>query len=251
MNSVEKVLWILNRLGDEPFEMTLTEIANEMNTVKSGAHKILSVMTKQGFILQEPGSKKYSIGPALYRLGNIYSNQVGIWEIAKPILIQVSEITQETVSIGIREGDTAILAYKIDSPLPVRHVENVGTKFPMNSSAIGKVLAAYHNFDRVTELLNSMTFIKLTQNTIVNHDAILEEYQVIRRQGYAIADEERFLDSFGIAVPIKDKNENVWSCISITAPKSRLTPDKLDRWIYLLKDKAEIISNFVIQSCNT
>ena len=88
----------------------------------------------------------------MYRLGNVYNNRVGFWEIAKPIIMQVAEVTHETVSIGIREGDNAFLAYKIDSPLPVRYFEDIGTQFPMNASAVGKVLAAYHDTERVKEL---------------------------------------------------------------------------------------------------
>ena len=242
MNSIEKVLWILNRLGEEPYEMNLTTLANEMNTVKSGVHKTLGIMMKQGFIIQNPETKKYSIGPALYRLGKVYNNRVGIWEIAKPIIKEVAEITHETVSIGIREGDTAILAYKIDSPMPVRYVEDIGTKFPMNGSAIGKVLAAYHDTERVNELLNSATFIKHTPNSIIDPEAILQEYQKIREQGYAISNEERFVESFGMAVPIMNDNKNVWSCLCITGPKARFTPEKINSWVQLLKSKANEIS---------
>lgn len=247
MNSTEKVLWILNRLADEPYEMNLTSLANEMNTVKSGVYKILAVMITHGFILQNHETKKYSIGPALFRLGNVYNNRVGIWGMAKPVLMEIAEVTQEEVSIGIREGDTAILAYKIDSPLPVRHVEDVGTKFPMNASSIGKVLAAYYDRDKAESLLNSITFEKLTENTLVDPDDILQEYKKIREQGYAIADEERFQDSFGLAVPIFTGNV-VFSCISITGPKSRISQDKIDNWITLLKTKADIIAGLLTQS---
>ncbi|GAB6158148.1 DNA-binding transcriptional regulator KdgR [Desulfotomaculum varum] len=245
MNSIEKVLWILNRLGEEPYEMNLTALANEMNAVKSGVHKTLGIMMKQGFIIQDPETKKYSIGPTVYRLGNVYSKRVGIWKIAKPIIMQVAEVTHETVSIGIREGDTAFLAYKIDSPLPVRYVEEIGTQFPMNASAIGKVLAAYQDSERVKELLKSKTFEKYTPNTIVEPDEILQEYQKIREQGYAISDEERFLESFGIAVPIIKGNNDVWSCLCITGPKARFTPDKVNNWIELLKNKANEISSIL------
>ncbi|MCG8401704.1 MAG: IclR family transcriptional regulator [Firmicutes bacterium] len=246
MNSAEKVLWILDRLGEEPYEINLTALAKEMNTVKSGVYKILSIMVTHGFVVQNPETKKYSIGPALYRLGNVYNNRVGIWEIAKPIIIQVAEITQETVSIGIREGDTAILAYRVDSPLPVRHVENIGTKFPINASAIGKVLAAYYDDARIKELLSSSTFKKHTPNTLVDIKSILQEYQKIRENCYAISDEERFSESFGIAVPIMDNNENVWSCLCITGPKMRFTPDKVDSWVQLLKNKAKEISHLLV-----
>ncbi|SHK85610.1 IclR family transcriptional regulator [Desulforamulus aeronauticus] len=242
MNSIEKVLWILNRLGEEPYELNLTTLANEMNTVKSGVHKTLGIMMKQGFIIQNPETKKYSVGPALYRLGKVYDNRVGIWGITKPIIMEVAEITQETISIGIREGDHAILAYKIDSTLPVRYVEDIGIKYPMNGSAIGKVLAAYHDTERVKELLNATKFIKHTPNSIVEPEAILQEYQKIRDQGYAISDEERFLESFGIAVPIMNDHKNVWSCLCITGPKVRFTSEKINSWIQLLKSKANEIS---------
>lgn len=46
-------------------------------------------------MVQKQSTKKYSVGPALYRLGSVYSERKGIWDIASPVLKAISKITIE------------------------------------------------------------------------------------------------------------------------------------------------------------
>ncbi len=113
LNSIEKVLWLIKRLGEPPYEMGLTELSREMGYGKSGVYKILSVLMAEKFVSQNPDNKRYYLGHILYRLGNVYIEQKRIWEVVEPIMREIVKITGETVSIGIREGDDTILAHFI------------------------------------------------------------------------------------------------------------------------------------------
>ncbi|MFZ5969826.1 MAG: IclR family transcriptional regulator [Bacillota bacterium] len=242
MNSTEKVLWVLKRLGEHPFEMGLTDLAREMGYEKSGIYKILNMMVKDGFIVQNSNTKKYFLGPALYRLGIVYSEQKGIWELAKPVMKEIVEITQETVTLGIREGMDAILAYKLESTHEIRLHGKVGKKYPINAGSMGKVLAAYHDPKLIQEYLKHHTLEKKTDNTIIDKEKLLEEYALIRQQGYATSNEENTVGGFGIAAPIYDKEGSVWTCLCLAGPKSRFTDENIKSWVSLVIDGAREIS---------
>lgn len=243
MNSTEKVIWLLKRLGEPPFELGVSELAQEMGYDRSGIYKILQYLVDGGMIIQSKSTKKYSVGPALYRLGAVYSERKGIGDIANPVMKAISKITEETVSIGIREGDDAILAYKIEGPHVIRLEDRVGRKFPLNAGAIGKVLAAYHDERRIKKLLDETELIKHTEKTIIDVEELLMEYEKIRRNGYATSNGENREGSYGISAPIYNKNGTVWACLCVAGPKYRFTDVKIKNWVNLVMDGANEISH--------
>lgn len=242
MNSTEKVLWILNRLGQPPYEIGLIELAKERGFGKSGIYKILSILVREGFVCQNPETKKYHLGPVLYSLGNVYFNQKGFLEIAKPVMQSINQITCETVSLGILEGDKAVLAYTIVSPYSVKVQNTVGKIFPINAGSTGKLLTAYLEPEKIKELLEKSVLEKRTPYTIVDKERLWKEYEKIRSQGYAISDEENTLGGYAVSAPIRDKSGKVFACLTIALPKSRLTPEKKVEYIELICRGAEEIS---------
>lgn len=242
INSTEKIIWLLNRLGEPPNEMGLTELSKEMGFSKSGVYKILSKLVEEGFVVQNISNKKYTLGPALLRLGSIYTEQKRIYDLSQPIMKAISDMTKETVSIGIREGNDAILAYKIESPKAIRLYRKIGVKFPMYAGAIGKLLAAYHDPEIVNQLLESKDLKKITSTTITDPKKILLEYEKIRSNGYAHSNGEGSAGTFGISAPIFDKDGNVWSCLCIAGPREDFTDRKIKSWTQILVNGALEIS---------
>ena len=59
MTRVEKVLWILKRLGEAPYELGVTELAREMGHGKSGIYKILLTLVEEGFVVKNDNNKEY------------------------------------------------------------------------------------------------------------------------------------------------------------------------------------------------
>lgn len=246
MNSTEKVLWLLQRLGDPPYAMSLTTLSEELACGRSGVYKLLSSLVKDGFLVQDQENKKYSLGPALYRLGMLYSDLKGISRIAQSAMRSLAEETGETISLAVREGDDAILLSKIESPHAIRLLGKTGQKYPLNAGAIGKLLAAYHDPQRIEKLLSETELVKITPKTITEHRKLVEEYRKIRLQGYAYSDEENTLGAFGISAPIFERPGIVSACLCIGGPKERFTPERIQNWTLFVIRSAQEISKLLI-----
>ncbi len=239
LNSTEKVIWLLKRLGDSPYELSLTQLSNEIGYPKSGIYKILLHLQKEGLIIQNRDSKKYSVGPTLFRLGALYNEIKGIAAVADPIMQKLASHTQETISLGVREQDEAIMIHKIESPHAIRLFGKLGQRYPMNAGAIGKLLAAYLDPNIISNLLSRVILEKQTQNTITDPHELLKEYAKIRQRGYAISDEEKIAGAFGIAAPVMNADNQVFATLCIAGPKERFFPSNQQQWIPLLLQAAE------------
>ncbi len=242
MNSHEKLIWILKRLGEPPYEMGVTELSREIGVSKSGIHKILKSLAEENLLVQNPSTRKYSLGPLIFRLGNVYSDSKGIWEVSHTIMDSLAKETGTAVLIGIREGDDPILAYKMGTDEKFIYQGQIGTRFPFNAGALGKLLTAFLPEDRIRSILQTRSIQRKTPYTETDPDRLMEEYRRIRRQEYAVSIEENRVGAFGMAAPIRDRHGKVWACLSLVGPRETFTPDVVDNWISLLRTGADEIS---------
>ncbi len=242
MNSAEKLVYILKRMSDPPYEMGITELSREMSTSKSAVHKIVSILVKDNLLVQNPSTRKYSLGPLAFRLGSVYSESKGIWEVSHGIMDSLAKKTGTAVLIGIREGDDPILAYKMGAGKHFIYQGQTGSRFPFNASAIGKLLTAYLPQERITEILSTRPIEKRTPYTVTDPEKLMEEYAKIRMQGYCISLQENRVGAFGLAAPIRDRHGSVWSCLSLVGSIEVFRGKAADVWLSLLQEGANEIS---------
>lgn len=242
MNSIEKITWILKRLGEPPYEMGLSELSKEMGYGRSGIFKILSVLVKENFVYQDPENRKYTLGPVLFRLGNIYKTEKNLLEIAEPVMRDLLNLVEESVGLCIREGDNAVLAHQLVSDQLLRFEGKIGTRLAPNRGAQGKLMTAYESAERIQEVLYSTKFEKRTPKTMTEPDELLEEYERIRSRGYSLSDEESFPGIRAVAAPIRNRHGKVWASIAVAGPTVRLTMKRIDEIIPLVINAAERIS---------
>ncbi len=243
MNSYEKLIRILKRFGDPPYEMGITELSREMGVSKSGIHKIIRSLVRESLLVQNPSTRKYSLGPLVFRLGNVYSDSKGIWDVSHTIMHSLADRTGASVLIGIREGDDPILAYKLGIGDKYIYQGQTGSRFPFNAGALGKLLTAFLPEDRIRRILKTRNIEKKTPYTETDPEKLMEEYWKIKKQGYAVSIEENLIGAFGMAAPIRDRHGNVWACLSLVGPKETFTPDVVDLWLSLLRNGADEISS--------
>lgn len=245
MNSYEKIIWILKRMGEIPYHLRIQELVEESGISKSGIHKILQNLKEGGFVIQDKETKKYSLGPELYRLGNVYIEKKEIYHIAYPIMKKLSEMTDKTISIGIFEDGEAILAYKIESSIKNRLIGRLGTVYPINAGGIGKVLHAYNSLDTLLQDENNMFLPKLTEYTIDNHQELLKEFLNIRRNGVVVSKEEHNKGSVGVAAPIFDHKGRVLYCICLAGSIENFSDSDIDEYKVIVKNAAKDISKIL------
>ncbi|QTX32153.1 IclR family transcriptional regulator [Aminithiophilus ramosus] len=245
MSRLDKGLQILRQLSEPPFSHSLASLASAVDMTKGGVHKVLSMLVDEAFVAQDGDSKLYRLGPALYRMGVVYANEKGLNEAALPVMELIGKLTKETVSVGIRDGDRAFLALSVESPHLIRLKRRLGVTMPPNAGAIGKLLAAYHDPQRMEAFLRSLDLAREGRGCpapFLDVDALLEEYAAIRRQGYALSLNESVADTLGLSVPVPDRMGRVWACLCIAGPRERLPLEKALAFLPVLRSGAEDIT---------
>src|SRR5688500_18133653 len=106
---------------------------------------------------------------------------------------------------------------------------SVGTRFPAYATSRGRVLLSGVPDEQLDATLSRADLRKLTARTIPSVDDLRAAIQQVRRQGYAIVDEELEIGLRSIAVPIRDAAGAVVAAVNLSAQASRSTVADLKR----------------------
>src|SRR3954447_25847145 len=98
--SVDNALRLLQLIGERQ-ALRVAEAAELLGVARSTAHRLLTALRRRGFVTQDRPNGAYRPGPALYEIGLAAVSRIDIRRVARPVLEQLREETQETVSLAL------------------------------------------------------------------------------------------------------------------------------------------------------
>ncbi|MEX0405298.1 IclR family transcriptional regulator [Aquibium sp. LZ166] len=245
-HSVVKAFGILNLFKANPGGLTLTEIAHRANLSVPTAHRFLRTLLSVGALDLAPSSR-YNIGKAIQQLATAADFGGDLQTILNGHVQQLTNILNETVHIAIRSGEMVRYVAKAESSRSLKIVTRVGTELEGYCTGVGKVLLAHLPEEKVQLYVKGGNFVKLTPNTIVSGSDLMVELEAIRRQGFALDDEEFEEGLRCLAVPIAIRG-TVVAAISTSGPSARIKDADLQRIRSELDRRASLISTEIRNS---
>jgi DNA-binding IclR family transcriptional regulator len=134
---------------------------------------------------------------------------------------RLSNISEETVALGLRFGISYLQIYEIPSKHDLRITET-GRSIPAFVGPAAKVLLSQSNDKELEKIMKVIKLEKMTENTITDKDVFLEQVREARSQGFALSYGERIPGAIGISAPIL--NYQLPSAMTILAFEYRVKP---------------------------
>ena len=218
--AVVRALDILEFLSDRK-EATFTEIHTGLGIPKSSAYHILGTLTSRGYIRFAGDSFKYLLGLRLVELGTKSSSFIDIRTEALPLLRELAAKTNETCNLGILDGTEGIYIAKLEGSQPIRLNSWEGKRFPLHCTAMGKVLLAWQDEEKWAEMLPKLKLIRNTKNTITELNKLSVHLRHVRKQGWALDDQENEDHVRCLGHPVLSFDGRVLGAISISGLATR------------------------------
>ncbi len=220
---ISKVLRILEALQGSSAGLGLKAICDRTGIHKSTAHRFLKHLERERYLIRtEAGA--YLIGPRLSQLSARGNHEATLQAVARPILWELWKSTQETVNLAVLDQGTVLYVDVIESPHEFRLSSRVGTRRSVHVTALGKALTAFLPAETRENLLSSIAFHAATPRTIGNLVQFRQELEKIRRQGYAVDDEEAVLGARCVSAPILNSDGEPIAAASVSGPITRVSP---------------------------
>ena len=146
MQSVERAFALLEALAEAgPEGMTLSNLARLLGVSKSTAYAILQTLLAGGFVADAGAgmSRRYRLGMALARLGDVVVSQIALRDVAMPVIRDLTAETGLTSRLAVLDDAHAIVIARVDAPQStVRFTANLGKREHLHCSAVGKSMLA-------------------------------------------------------------------------------------------------------------
>src|SRR4051794_12188481 len=140
-SSVDNALRLLQLIGERKV-IRVAEAAETLGVARSTAHRLLGALRRRGFVLQDKPNGAYRPGPVLNEIGLAAIGRIDIRLVARPVLEELSEQSQETVSLSLLEGGNVRFVDGVESPRSVRVGNRTGLVLPAHCTAAGKAILA-------------------------------------------------------------------------------------------------------------
>ncbi len=225
VKSVVKAFLLMEEL-DKSGEMSIGDLSERLQMDKATVHRLVNTIKDAGYINQNPDNKKYANSLKLLAMGNRAMEKTGVRHIARPFMEELSEKTGETINLGMRVGNKIIYVDKMESSSTIKVGLGIGVSVPSYCSGLGKAILAFTPADELEELLDSIVFEKFTEHSITNREHFQRELERIRKDGYAVDDEEYVDGLMCFAAPIFDFHGNPIASVSVSCPKYRYDADR-------------------------
>ena len=216
IQSVDRAIRVLTALQGAR-RMSLSELATRLKLAPSTTHGIVRTLVEHGMVVQERGSSRYQLGPAVLRLGNVYLDTLELRSKAISWAEDLARRTGLAVRTGVLLIDDVVIIHHEPRPDGSRQMPEVGIVIPVHASALGKAMLAFLPEDE-KRVLTSGGLRSMTGETLTSPDDLREQLNNVRASGIAVEQDEAVIGESALAGPIFDSSGTAVGAIGVVIP---------------------------------
>jgi DNA-binding IclR family transcriptional regulator len=213
IQSVDRAIRVLTALQGAR-RMSLSELSARLELAPSTTHGIVRTLVEHGMVVQERGSNRYQLGPAVLRLGNVYLDTLELRSKAIPWAEDLARRTGLAVRTGVLLIDDVVIIHHEPRPDGSRQMPEVGIVIPAHASALGKAMLAFTP-DDVERLLTGDELRSMTGETLTSPGDLRLTLEDVRASGIAREQDEAVLGEGAVASPVFDSWGDVVGAIGV------------------------------------
>jgi DNA-binding IclR family transcriptional regulator len=145
VNAAGRTLALLNAFIEREGPLTLADLEAETGLFKSVILRYMLSLEAEAFVRKRPDGR-YQLGVRSYQLGCKYERSLDLREEVMPMLEWLTQQTQESSSLYVKEGEERVCLLRKDSSRMLKASIPPGTRLPMDDSATAQVFRKFSAF---------------------------------------------------------------------------------------------------------
>lgn len=241
LQTVDRALEVLLSYSDRRSEWGVLELAEQFDIDKSTAQRILAALAARQFLSADPLTRRYRLGPAMWRLAAVWERTGGLGGLAQQVLEPLARDTDRTAVFAVPDGLHVRCVAAVDGAGPLRSHPLIGELYPANAGATARGYFAFLDGNTRRALISGRIFARFTELTVQDEQALEHLFVDTTRQGYAYSDGEYDYGTRALALPVMVGARPVGS-LSLGEGKFPARPDSLLDHLPRLRRAAEDLS---------
>lgn len=238
---LDRALDLLENLAENP-DIPLADLADGAGLNRATAFRHLKVLGRRGYVIQDPLTKRYSLGYRLLDLGYHARNNLELPRVAAPVMAQLRTQFNETIHLGVLMDQEVVHIAVMPSTHPLKMASEVGERALVHVSALGKCLIAWNGANAVDALMAGPGLPQVSARSIRTRSEFERELSRVRTQGFAMDDQESIDGLRCVGAPIRTAGGAAIGALSLSGPIDRVNEDRLPDMIEGVRASALEIS---------
>lgn len=241
LQSVERALRVVEVLVHESRPMSVREIAGQIGINRTTAHRLVATLCVCGWAERAPDGR-FQLSVKFLAIGHVANLQRHFLEEIRPELVRFSQLTRETVHVGVLDGTEVLHVDKIETLERVGVSSRIGTRGTVHSTSLGMALMAAHDDDTVERYIAAAGELDPPMG-LANSGRFRDLVAQTRARGFSLDDEDDSIGVRCIGVAVRGPDGAPLFAISITGPSPRFTREAALRFGPELARGAERLSH--------
>ena len=245
MTSLARGLIVIQAFTQQNPQMTISQLSIKTGLSRAAVRRCLYTLTKLGFAGAEDGSR-YSLRPRMLTLSHTYTTSNTLSTAAQPILERMSAALHESFSVATLDGEDIVYIARTQVNRVMAVDLHIGSRLPAYCTSMGRILLAYLSPEQLEQYLAKVNLVPHTTRTITSVEKLRVILRNIRRNGYAICDQEYEVGLRSLAVPVYSSSGRVVATLNLSGNAPRLSVLEMQsRYLAPLRSAATELSVFL------
>ena len=245
MMSLARGLTVVQAFTQQHQQMTISQLSVKTGLSRAAVRRCLYTLSKLGFAGTEDGSR-YSLRPRMLTLSHSFTASNSLSIAAQPILERLSSTHRESFSVATLDGEDIVYVARTTVSRVMSVDLHIGSRLPAYCTSMGRILLAHLSPDQLDAYFNKLELVAHTPRTVISEEKLRLMLRAVRRNGYALCDQEFEIGLRSLAVPIHAPSGRVVATLNLSGSAPRLsTLEMQTRFISILRSAANELSVFL------
>jgi IclR family transcriptional regulator, acetate operon repressor len=228
VRAVERALDVLAAFAPGDSELLVADLVKRVGLSRPTLYRLLHTLEKKGFVASSGEPQRFRLGPAVARLAHVWGTTLDLTAIARPLMLEASAFTGETVALFVPRGEMRVCVAEIQSAQALSFRRGVGYGERLVKGASGRAILAF------TPLAPGQ-LEAYAAGTSADLAWVREQMALTRERGYALGHNELIQGAYAVAVPFFDGAGAVAGSLGVFGPDVRLTEARVHEFGAYLK----------------
>lgn len=223
--------------------VSLQGLVDETGLPKPTLHRMLQQLEGAGLLIRQSDGRHYGTGARLRRFAESLLLNATQHGARHAVLRSLVDEIGETCNVTALSGNEVLYLDRVETSEPLRFFLHTGARVPVHCTASGKMILAHMSPAQRRKLLAHAPLAAHTARTLTDLDELEEELVRVRRDGYAVDNEEFLPGLVCVAVPVPTPSGRSNLCVAVQAPAMRLSTEGAVELLPALQRAAQAISD--------
>ena len=245
VGTLAKGLSVIRAFGKDSPAMSVSQVAKLTDMTRAAARRFLLTLHALGYV--ECDGRSYRLAAKTLELGFSFLSSHSWLSVASPLLEMLKAELGESVSLTVLESTDVVYLVRFPANRVMTLSMEVGSRRPAYCTAMGRALLGELPEAEARRILDASDLKAHTPRTVIDKEALMEEFRKARQLGYATIDQELEDGLVAVSVPLRDAKGAVLAAANVCGHSSYLSVDDLEtRCLPALRDCVARISRSLV-----